>query len=109
VIVFVSYARKDTNLQALRQIANQITVLGRPYIDDLHNQANADRLVTVTRALHAATSFVAILSSNYLRTEWTRKEFEIAMRRRIPMVGLTQEDMLMGELPEWITASRRAG
>jgi hypothetical protein len=88
VIVFVSYARQDNDLDALRRIELHVMALGRPYVDDLHGHEGHSRRDTVEQALWTAGSFVAVLSPNYLTTAWTRKEFNIATCRGIPLLSL---------------------
>jgi hypothetical protein len=88
VIVFVSYARQDNDLDVLRRIERHVTALGRPYVDDLHGHEGHSRREAVEQALSTAGSFVAVLSPNYLTTAWTRKEFDIATCRGIPLLAL---------------------
>ncbi|MDX3658177.1 TIR domain-containing protein [Streptomyces sp. ID05-26A] len=75
--VFVSYARRDNDDEALREIERQVKMLlpgCTPYIDDLHHDAHGDRYYGLKRAFVESTAFVAVRSPSYARTKWTRKE-----------------------------------
>lgn len=86
--VFVSYARRDNCDDALRRIQQQVATLGSPYIDDLQDHRGRDRLAMVEEALESAQAFVAVMTPSYLKTAWTCREFEFALRRDIPMMAL---------------------
>lgn len=75
--VFVSYARKDNDVEALREIERQVKKWlpgSTPYIDDLHHDTHGDRYDGLKRAFVESTAFVAVCSPSYARTKWTRKE-----------------------------------
>lgn len=93
--VFVSYARQDNGCDTLRRIQQQVVTLGNPYIDDLQDHRGRDRLVMVEQALESAHIFVAVVSPSYLKTAWTRREFEIALNRDITMVALLADGALI--------------
>lgn len=95
MIVFVSYARQDNDVESLRRIERQVAMLGHPYLDDLHNHGWRDRQETVERALRAAEMFVAVLSPNYLRTVWTRKEYEFALCHELPLLALCSDGIFV--------------
>lgn len=92
--VFVSYARQDNDDDALRAVERRLAELGDLYIDDLQDHRGHDRLATVERALESARLFVAVLSTAYLTTTWTRREFEFAVRRGIPILALRTDGTL---------------
>ncbi len=84
--IFVSYARRDNDLHALRTIEQTVAQFGEPYIDDLHHERfGTDRHEIVETALSNATIFVAIVTPHYLSTPWTRKEFAVAIARGLPI------------------------
>jgi hypothetical protein len=102
MIVFVSYARRDNSPAVLRAIETIVADLGTPYIDDMHGYEAADRRSAVTAALQAASIFVGVATPNYLRTQWTRQEFALAVRRRLPIVALLADGKLVDSTaPEW--------
>jgi len=97
MIVFVSYARRDNDVAALRRIERLLRFVGQPYIDDLHHHDyGIDRHEIVEAALQKAIAFVAVASPHYLQTNWTRKEFGLALGRRIPMFALLPSGTLVG-------------
>ncbi|MFF1839310.1 toll/interleukin-1 receptor domain-containing protein [Streptomyces sp. NPDC058231] len=88
---FVSYSRRDNSQDGLRRvrellIAREATSV---YVDDLelHDPA-VDRVESVVKALHQADVFCALYSSSYLRSEWTRWEFDVAVASRTQMIAL---------------------
>ncbi|MFI2473452.1 toll/interleukin-1 receptor domain-containing protein [Nocardia xishanensis] len=89
MIVFVSYARRDNQDSDLLRIRAQVSNLGLPYVDDLHDHSERPRSHTVVNALLAADTFVAVLSPNYLQTPWTRGEFAVAVQRKMQLLFLT--------------------
>ena len=95
---FVSYARRDHDDNALRRVERRLAGYGRPYVDDLQDHRGHDRLAMVEHALESAHLFVAVLSNAYLRTAWTRREFESAIRRDIPMMALLPDGTLLEDL-----------
>ncbi|GGM98208.1 hypothetical protein GCM10011609_40280 [Lentzea pudingi] len=73
----MSYARKDNDVEALREIERQLKTLlpgCTPYIDDLHHDAHGDRYYGLKRAFVESRVFVAVRSPSYARTRWTRRE-----------------------------------
>ncbi|MFF2726921.1 toll/interleukin-1 receptor domain-containing protein [Streptomyces sp. NPDC058008] len=77
---FVSYARRDNSTERLQRIASTISDASHIYIDDLeHHSPDADRVKAVVDALMRADVFLAVQSTHYLRTEWTRWEMETAL------------------------------
>lgn len=81
--IFVSYSRADNDDRQLKTIEGIASRLGVPYIDDLHFDPLRDRHDQVLRVMREADAFLMVLTSNYLQTEWTRKEFAIADARRV--------------------------
>jgi hypothetical protein len=102
MIVFVSYARRDNSPAVLRAIETVVADLGTPYIDDMHGYEAADRHGAVIAALQAASIFVGVVTPNYLHTHWTRREFALAVRRKIPIIALLSDGRLVDSTtPEW--------
>ena len=102
MIVFVSYARRDNSPAALRAIETVVADLGTPYIDDMHGCETADRHVAVTEALQAASIFVGVVTPSYLHTHWTREEFALAVRRKLPIIALLSDRRLVDSTsPAW--------
>lgn len=95
MIVFVSYARRDHDPDALRRIEAAVTSLGVVYVDDVHGHEAADRRAVVLNALHAAAVFVGVVSPHYLRTPWTWREFVYAINRGIPIMALLPDGRLI--------------
>ncbi len=76
--VFVSYARRDNDDEALREIERQVktSLPGcTPYLDDLHHDVHRDRYDGVKHAFLESKAFVAVCSPSYALTKWTRKEY----------------------------------
>jgi len=93
---FVSYARRDNSVARLHRIRALLTDADHVYIDDLEpHAANIDRSKAVVDALTGADAFVAVTSSNYLNTEWTRWEFETALCMKITMTALLSDTTLV--------------
>jgi hypothetical protein len=87
--IFVSYSRSDNSHQRLVEISRQLQATGDSvYIDDIHHPAVGDRRDAVLSALDQAEVFVVVKTENYLRTKWTRFEFERAMDAGIALVVL---------------------
>jgi hypothetical protein len=100
--IFVSYSRQDNSDDVLWRIQQQIASLGTPYVDDLQDHRGRDRLAMVEAALESAHLFVAVMSPAYLKTAWTRREFECALRRDIPMLGLLSDGTVINpSSAEW--------
>jgi len=91
---FVSYCRADNSLSRLLELEIKLSPLGSMYIDDLHHRKDVDRIAEVHAAFAGANSFLAILTTNYLRTPWTRYEAESARARRMPLLILTETEEL---------------
>ncbi|NUP49889.1 MAG: toll/interleukin-1 receptor domain-containing protein [Catenulispora sp.] len=101
--IFVSYSRRDNSPEKLLEIKRLTSKLGEPYIDDLHDHLDGHRGETVEKALHEADSFVVVVTSNYLRTAWTRKEFELALKRGVPMLALKEDGTFIERsTEEWL-------
>ncbi|MFF7890387.1 toll/interleukin-1 receptor domain-containing protein [Streptomyces sp. NPDC007907] len=96
---FVSYARRDNGPERLRIIREHLARDGRyVYIDDLEpHRVGADRVQAVINALAIADTFIAVESSDYLKTEWTRWEFETALRMKIKMTALLPDFTCTGD------------
>ncbi|MFF6893080.1 TIR domain-containing protein [Streptomyces microflavus] len=95
---FVSYARRDNSADALRQIAAMVPDATSIYIDDLETHAaGVDRVKKVVDALMSADVFIAVQSTHYLKTEWTRWEFETALQGRAEIRALLTD----GEFAHW--------
>ncbi|MET9828234.1 toll/interleukin-1 receptor domain-containing protein [Streptomyces sp. NPDC006385] len=94
---FVSYARRDNSTERLREIGAFLSCTASDvYIDDLEpHLSGADRVQVVVDALALADVFVAVESSNYLKSEWTRWEFETAFRMGIEVVALRSTSTLV--------------
>lgn len=91
--LFVSYSRRDNSLQRLLQVRDFLATADHAYIDDLEvHDPHEDRAQAVVNALECADAFVAVQSSNYLRTPWTRWEFNVALGRNMGVAAL---------LPSW--------
>lgn len=101
MIVFVSYARQDNNIEDLRRIERQVAIFGQAYVDDLHDHGRRNRQEIVEYALWAAGLFVAVFSPNYLKTVWTRKEFELAVRRGTPLLTLKKHSFIAPPSQHW--------
>lgn len=86
MLIFVSYSRRDNTPRSLRAIAERLARLGRPYVDDFQDNEICDRQNEVEQALYAAELFVAVRTPNYLRTAWTRWEFDVALERHLPIL-----------------------
>lgn len=89
--VFVSYARRDNDDEALREIERQVKTLlpgCTPYIDDLHHDAHRDRYDGVEHAFLESRAFVAVYSPWYARTKWTKKECRWANASELPVYVL---------------------
>lgn len=93
--VFVSYTRTDNSVDRLRVLEEKLKSLGKVYIDDLHFDPGIDRNVSVETALKAASMLVVIVTSNYLKTEWTNKELRVAEERGIPVKALMPDGVLL--------------
>jgi len=107
MIVFVSYARRDNDLDGLTEIAGQVAHLGCPYIDDArHHDEDADRTAVVEEALRTAAAFVAVRTPHYLRTPWTRWEYLTAQRSGIPMYELVPGQRLVRLQPPNVRTPR---
>ncbi|WP_443053887.1 toll/interleukin-1 receptor domain-containing protein [Streptomyces sp. NBC_00670] len=93
---FVSYARRDNSIARLHQIRALLSDADYVYIDDLEPHVpDTDRSKAVIDALTEANVFVAVASSNYLNTEWTRWEFETALYMKITMTALISDTTLV--------------
>lgn len=94
---FVSYARRDNSTERLREIGALLSCTASDvYIDDLEpHLSGADRVQVVVDALALADVFVAVESSNYLKSEWTRWEFETAFSMGIEVVALRSTSTLV--------------
>uniref|UniRef100_UPI003C7C51B7 TIR domain-containing protein n=1 Tax=unclassified Streptomyces TaxID=2593676 RepID=UPI003C7C51B7 len=89
---FVSYARQDNSTERLQKIAAIIPDATQIYIDDLELHApDVDRVQAVTDALMRADVFLAVQSTHYLRTEWTRWEMETALQGSAEVRALLQD------------------
>lgn len=108
MIVFVSYARRDNKPSELRAIERAVAHIGTPYIDDVHGYDTPDRRGAVELALENAMVFVGVATPGYLATPWTKREFAVAVRRRIPMLALLCSGHLVDQSdPEWPWGSER--
>lgn len=96
--VFVSYARRDNDVEALREIERQLKTLlpgCTPYIDDLHHDVHGDRYYGLKRAFVESTAFVAVRSPSYARTKWTRKELvwaDVSDHKKYDLLRETDHD-----------------
>lgn len=93
--VFVSYARRDNDETALREIEEQVRNLlpdGTPYIDDLHHGGHK-RHQGLKLAFNESDAFVAVMSPWYLRTRWTRKEFRWAIKNKMAIHLIQKQDL----------------
>lgn len=84
--VFVSYASRDNDLEALKLLETTMQSIGDIYIDDIHHNPDRNRLIQVCVALVRAQAFVALSSKNYGSTKWTRRELRWAKILRIPII-----------------------
>jgi hypothetical protein len=100
---FVSYARRDNDIERLCEIRALLGGLGCVYVDDLEaHDPSIDRTQTVINALARAEHFIAVHSKNYLTTEWTRWEFESALHMGIEMEALFPNNRLAKSSdPQW--------
>ncbi|WP_432099787.1 TIR domain-containing protein [Streptomyces sp. WAC 04229] len=101
---FVSYARRDNSVDLLCKV--RTLLCGDEcdvYIDDLEEHGSGvDRLQVVINALTSADIFVALESRHYLTTNWTRWEFETALRMNTEMVALTSAlELMRPNDPRW--------
>ncbi|MFC8970798.1 TIR domain-containing protein [[Kitasatospora] papulosa] len=101
---FVSYARRDSSADLLCKVrmllcSDKCDV----YIDDLEEHGSGvDRSQVVIDALTSADVFVAIDSRHYLTTDWTRWEFETALRMKTEMVALSSDlELMRPDDPRW--------
>ncbi|MFJ3668033.1 TIR domain-containing protein [Streptomyces sp. NPDC090106] len=94
---FVSYARRDNSFERLHRIRGLLHGDAREiYIDDLvDHQPDDDRYQVVVDALAGADVFVAVESRHYLATDWTRWEFETALRMNIEMAAIFPDSSLV--------------
>jgi len=95
MIVFVSYARRDNDHDALQTIEKIVARLGVPYVDDMHGHEAADRRAKVEDALLAVSVFVGVVTPNYLQTPWTRREFALAVHRKVPIIALLPDGRMI--------------
>ncbi|TXK39982.1 toll/interleukin-1 receptor domain-containing protein [Nonomuraea sp. C10] len=86
--IFVSYARRDNDIERLYAIKQELVHLGEVYIDDLHDHADQDRQSVVEQAMHEAELFVIVESPHYRKTEWTSREFLFALDSKRPTLTL---------------------
>jgi TIR domain len=105
MLIFVSYSRRDNDLDSLRRIERRIARHGQPYIDDLYDNQGVGRLASVLRALRAADFFVLVDSPNYLKTAWTTAEYRIALMRGSPLIKIMKDGTLVDESVAWISAA----
>ncbi|WP_406271128.1 toll/interleukin-1 receptor domain-containing protein [Streptomyces sp. NBC_00191] len=102
---FVSYARRDNNSDRLRDIKGLFLACGAGsiYIDDLERHGiTVDRVQAVVEALQRAEVFCAVYSDNYLRTEWTRWEFNIAVTNKMEIIALLPDGSFVRPgSPQW--------
>ena len=94
VTAFVSYARMDHNISSLLRIEKDVAKIGEPYVDDLQDHSTRDRRAAVLQALGSAEVFIAVSSPNYLKTPWTRWEFEFASRHGLRILILAADGKL---------------
>lgn len=100
---FVSYARQDHTLDQLRIMGERLQGANSIYIDDLENHGKAtDRVRIVVDALTRADIFLAVHSTHYLRTEWTRWELDKALSEGLEVIALlpSGEQVRWGS-PQW--------
>ncbi|MET9593316.1 TIR domain-containing protein [Streptomyces sp. NPDC006516] len=101
---FVSYARRDSSIDLLCKV--RALLCGDEcdvYIDDLEEHGSGvDRLQVVIDALNSADIFVALESRHYLTTDWTRWEFETAVRMKTEMVAFSSDlELMRPNDPRW--------
>ncbi|MEV7245442.1 TIR domain-containing protein [Streptomyces sp. NPDC093248] len=100
---FVSYARRDNDIERLCEIRALLGGLDCAYVDDLEvHDPSVDRTHAVINALARAENFIAVYSENYLMTEWTRWEFESALHMGIEMAALLPNNRFAKSSdPQW--------
>jgi hypothetical protein len=97
---FVSYTMRDGTFDALSlaQVSFGLESLGRPYVDLLQNRSR-DPQRQVVAMLQGAAFLVALISPDYLSSEWVRLELGVAMKRGIPIVLANANDCLRESPP----------
>jgi len=84
----------DHNISSLLRIEKDVAKIGEPYVDDLQDHSTRDRRAAVLQALGSAEVFIAVSSPNYLKTPWTRWEFEFASRHGLRILILAADGKL---------------
>ncbi len=79
-LIFVSYATRDVSRSILDNVAEAVCSLGEPFVDRLSSLGRRPQATIQSNLNHAAV-FVAVTTSNYLSTYWTRLELTTALRR----------------------------
>jgi len=83
--VFLSYARADSAL--VQQVADRLAVVGiRVYLDKTL-QLGTDWMQEIERELSAADFVVFFISPHSVKSEWTKKELQIALHRQVSGEG----------------------
>ncbi|MFD5402774.1 TIR domain-containing protein [Streptomyces griseorubiginosus] len=100
---FVSYARRDNNVERLCEIRALLGGSDCTYVDDLEvHDPSTDRTHAVVGALECAETFIAVYSEHYLMTEWTRWEFESALHMGIEVAALLPNNRFVRPSdPQW--------
>lgn len=101
--IFISYSRSDNDDRRLIEIEKLASLLGTPYLDDLHFDPEADRHEHVMTAMNTADAFLAVITKNYLRTDWTKRELRIAENLGIAIYKI-EADVISPSTPTEVRA-----
>lgn len=74
--VFISYARKD--IDYAKKISNILRKHNINTSVDFLSLGTGDLVSQITENIKSSTSFICVLSDNYLNSQWTRREIEYA-------------------------------
>ena len=91
--IFVSYTVHDSTVTKvlLEKIRQKLSTFAEPYIDLLNEKSLQD---TLEKAVRESALLLLILTENVYKSEWVKKELEIAHEYNIPIIKMSAEQIL---------------
>lgn len=91
--IFISYTIHDEAVTGvlLKKIEREISSFAEPYIDLLKENSLQE---TVEKAVRDSALLLVILTENVYKSEWVKKELEIAHECNIPIIPMTAKQIL---------------